>query len=252
MKQWRVRASEQSIFVMWSTEWARWVNVCTGIHPSPQSNEFCGKGIYPGQASVFISLLPDSSGVSGTLYSSTLCIFHIGWLFMFYVRLLGGEQLCGCCCILCKFEGENSFQWEEVEQNAKHGRNSTCKQTDRGLPQLLHYHNTQKQHLARRCRCSNFKSDWLDLQVLSFHSLWPPWPPFSLLTFGIKSVVGGLFYSQLLQTVPRSSGITFNHGNWFPLQVHLNLLKCAQTETQENQYTVWFYNWPDLLCDAEI
>lgn len=130
MKQWRVRASEQSIFVMWSTDWARWVNVCTGIHPSPQSNEFCRKGIYPGQASVFISLLPDSSGVSGALYSSALCIFHIGWLFMFYVRPLGGEQLCGCCC---EFEGENSFQWEEVEQNAKHGRNSTCKQTHRGL-----------------------------------------------------------------------------------------------------------------------
>lgn len=105
--QWNSRgweASEQSIFVMWSTDWAWWVNVCTGSHPSLQSNEFCRKGIYPGQAFLFISLLPDSSRVSSTLYSSALCIFHIGWPFMFYVRQLRGEQLCGHR-ILCKFRG---------------------------------------------------------------------------------------------------------------------------------------------------
>lgn len=80
------------------------------------------KGIYPGQASLFISRLPDSSRVSSTLYSSALCIFHIGSPFMFYVRQLRGEQLCGRR-ILSKFRGEcegegerereNSFQWEK-------------------------------------------------------------------------------------------------------------------------------------------
>lgn len=65
-------ASEQSISVMWSMDWAWWVNVCAGSHPSRQSNEICGKGIYPGQAALFIFLLPNSSGVLGTLYSSTL------------------------------------------------------------------------------------------------------------------------------------------------------------------------------------
>lgn len=66
------------------------------------------KGIYPGQASLFISLLPYSSRVSGTLYSSALCIFHIGSPFMFYVRRLGGEQLCGRR-ILQVLEGELIF-----------------------------------------------------------------------------------------------------------------------------------------------
>lgn len=60
------------------------------------------KGIYPGQAFLFISRLPDSSRVSSTLYSSALCIFHIDSPFMFYVRQLRGEQLCGRR-ILCKF-----------------------------------------------------------------------------------------------------------------------------------------------------
>lgn len=62
------------------------------------------KGIYPGQAFLFISRLPDSSRVSSTLYSSALCIFHIDSPFMFYVRQLRGEQLCGRR-ILCKFRG---------------------------------------------------------------------------------------------------------------------------------------------------
>lgn len=181
---------------MWSMDWAWWVNVCTGIHPSLQSNEFCRKGIYPGQASLFISLLPDSSRVSSTLYSSALCIFHIGSPFMFYVRQLRGEQLCGRR-ILCKFRGREKelISVGEVEQNAKRSKRSTCEQTgaaDQGLPQLLHYHNTRKQHLAC-CYCSNLKTDWQDLQVLSLSSPWPLWPPSSLSTFGVNSCVRGLF-----------------------------------------------------------
>lgn len=71
----------------------------------------------PGQAFFFISRLAHSSGVSSTLYSTALCIFHIESPFMFYVRQLRGEQLCGRR-ILCKFrererERENSFQWEK-------------------------------------------------------------------------------------------------------------------------------------------
>lgn len=49
----------------------------------------------------------------------------------------------------------------EVEQNAKRGARGTCERTgaaDQGLPQLLHYHNTQEQHLACWCR-SNLKTD---------------------------------------------------------------------------------------------
>ena len=117
-------ASEQSIFVMWSTNRARWVNVCSGSHPSPQSNEFCRKGIYPGQASLFISRLPDSSRVSSTLYSSALCIFHIGSPFMFYVRQLRGEQLCGRR-ILSKFRGR------ERERTHFSGRSGAECQTQR-------------------------------------------------------------------------------------------------------------------------
>ena len=118
-------ASEQSIFVMWSTDWARWVNVCTGSHPSLQSNEFCRKGIYPGQASLFIFPLPDSSRVSSTLYSNTRCIFHIGSPFMFYVRQLRGEQLCGRR-ILCKFRGRGRTHFG--------GRSGAECQTQRAVP----------------------------------------------------------------------------------------------------------------------
>lgn len=92
------------------------------------------KGMYPGQAFLFISRLPDSSGVSSTLYSTTLCIFHIESPFMFYVRQLRGEQLCGRR-ILWKFrrrerQSETERERElisvgEVEQNAKR----TCEQT---------------------------------------------------------------------------------------------------------------------------
>lgn len=49
----------------------------------------------------------------------------------------------------------------EVEQNAKRNERGTCEQTaaaDQGLPQLLHYHNTRKQHLAY-CHRSNLKTD---------------------------------------------------------------------------------------------
>lgn len=149
------------------------------------------KGIYPGQASLFISRLPDSSRVSSTLYSSALCIFHIGSPFMFYVRQLRGEQLCGRR-ILSKFRGgergRELISVGEVEQNAKRSERRTCEQTgaaDQGLPQLLHYHNTRKQHLAC-CYCSNLKTDWQDLQVLSLSAPWPPWPQSSLSTFGVK------------------------------------------------------------------
>lgn len=154
------------------------------------------KGIYPGQASLFISLLPDSSRVSSTLYSSALCIFHIGSPFMFYVRQLWGEQLCGHR-ILCKFRGRGRthFSGRSGAECQTRRERSTCEQTgaaDWGLPQLLHYHNTQKQHLAC-CYCSNLKTDWRDLQLLSLSSMWPLWPPSSLSTFGAKSNVGGLF-----------------------------------------------------------
>lgn len=76
----------------------------------------------------------------------------------------------------------------EVEQNAKHSKCTTCEQTgsaDRGLPQLLHYHNTQKQHLARCC-WRKLKPDWHDLQIVSSCSLWPLWPPSSLWNFAAK------------------------------------------------------------------
>lgn len=53
---------------------------------------------------LFISRLPDSGAVSSALYSSALCIFHIDSPFMFYVRQLGGEQLCGRR-ILAEFRG---------------------------------------------------------------------------------------------------------------------------------------------------
>lgn len=76
-----------------------------------QSNELRRKRIYPGQASLFISASLHCSRVSSTLYSSALCIFYIGPAFMFYVRQLRGEQLCGRC-ILCKLR-ENSFHWEK-------------------------------------------------------------------------------------------------------------------------------------------
>lgn len=91
---------------------------------SLQSNEFCRKGIYPGQASLFISLLPNSSRVSSTLYSSALCIFHIGSPFMFYVRQLRGEQLCGRR-ILCKFRGRERTHFS--------GRSGAECQTQRAL-----------------------------------------------------------------------------------------------------------------------
>ena len=96
------------------------------IQARSQTNS-AGTGIYPGQASLFISLLPDSSRLSSTLYSSALCIFHIGSPFMFYVRQLRGEQLCGRRS-LCKFRGRERelISAGEVEQNAKRSERGTC------------------------------------------------------------------------------------------------------------------------------
>lgn len=149
------------------------------------------KGMYPGQAFLFISRLPDSSGVSSTLYSTALCIFHIESPFMFYVRQLRGEQLCGRR-ILCKRqsetqrERENSFQWEKWSRMPNAPANKQELQT-KALPQLLHYHNTRRQHLAR-CHGGNLKTDWQDLQVLILCAPWPPIPPpSSLSTSAVKS-----------------------------------------------------------------
>lgn len=156
------------------------------------------KGMYPGQAFLFISRLPDSSGVSSTLYSTALCIFHIESPFMFYVRQLRGEQLCGRR-ILWKFrrrerqperERENSFQWEKWSRMPNAPANKQELQT-KALPQLLHYHNTRRQHLAR-CHGGNLKTDWQDLQVLILCAPWPhtpsiPPPQSSLSTSAVKS-----------------------------------------------------------------
>lgn len=120
---------------------------------SLQSKESCrrrrrGKkrkgGMYPGQAFLFISRLADSGGVSSTLYSTALCIFHIESPFMFYVRQLRGEQLCGRR-ILCKFRRREKERERglisvgEVEQNAKR----TCEQTVAARPRpCLSYYIT--------------------------------------------------------------------------------------------------------------
>lgn len=101
------------------------------------------KGIYPGQAFLFISRLPDSSRVSSTLYSSALCIFHIDSPFMFYVRQLRGEQLCGRR-ILAEFRGGEGelISVGEVEQNAKRGEAAVYLRTNRSCrprPCLSYY-----------------------------------------------------------------------------------------------------------------
>lgn len=121
-------------------------------------------GMYPGQAFLFISRLADSGGVSSTLYSTALCIFHIESPFMFYARQLRGEQLCGRR-VLCKFrrrerERERQrthFSGRSGAECQTHLRTNSCCKTE-ALPQLLHYHNTRRQQLARR-HGSNLKTD---------------------------------------------------------------------------------------------
>lgn len=85
------------------------IQACSQTNPAE-------KGIYPEQAFLFISRLPDTSGVSSTLYSSALCIFHIDSPFMFYVAYASsGENSCvgaaSSASLEDERERENSFQW---------------------------------------------------------------------------------------------------------------------------------------------
>ncbi len=97
-------ATELSIFVMQSVDGAPCVNVCTGIHPDLTSNPFHWKEDLSGAArSLSLFLYPFSLSFTSSMVLSlmsvlsftALCIFHIGFAFMFHLRQLKGEQLCG-------------------------------------------------------------------------------------------------------------------------------------------------------------
>lgn len=161
------------------------------------------KGMYPGQAFLFISRLPGSSRVSSILYSSSLCIFHIDSPFMFYVRQLRREQLCGRR-ILSYFRRrvrENSFQWEKWSRmpNADSVPANKQELQTKALLQLLHYHNTRRQHLALRTPVI-----WKQIDRIYKFSAYlrrdPPWPQSSLSTSAQKSC--RRLFSQEAQTLP--------------------------------------------------
>lgn len=162
-----------------------------------------------------------------------------------------GENSCVGATSSVSLEGERELiSVGEVEQNAKHSERSTCEQTgaaDQGLPQLLHYHNTRKQHLAC-CYCSNLKTDWQDLQVLSLSSPWPLWPLSSLWTFAVKWYVGGLFavvadfcrIIWLYVIMQIDCFLTWRIVWWF----------CGNGK--KKICIVWFYNWPYLVSYAKL
>lgn len=127
---------------------------------------------------------------------------------MFYVHQLRGEQLCGrtsSVSLVVEGEGElfffSFFLTGEVERNANMAgsvvylRTNGKKLQAETVPQLLHYHNTRKQHLAC-CYSSNLKTDWQDLQVLSLSITWPPWPLHLPINFSQEKIpdFGGLFH----------------------------------------------------------
>lgn len=106
-------------------------------------------------------------------YIPALCAFFIYARLLCFMYASSGENSCVGAASSVSLEGERELiSVGEVEQNAKRSERCTCEQTgaaDQGLPQLLHYHNTQKQHLAC-CYCSNLKTDCQDLHVLSLSS----------------------------------------------------------------------------------
>ena len=172
---------------MWSMDWAWWANVCTGSHPSPQSNEFCrNRNLSRAGLSLYLSPARQQQVIKHIIFQRSV---HFSYRLAFYVLCTPaqGENSCVGAAASVSLEGEreNSFRQEKWSRMPNAASAVPAKQTraaDQGLPQLLHYHNTRKQHLAC-CYCSNLKTDWRDLQVLSLSSLWPPWPLSSLSTF---------------------------------------------------------------------
>lgn len=72
-------ASEQSVFVMWSTDWARCVNVCTGVRP----HESCRKRNLSGAGlSLYLPPALQQQGIRRIIFQRSV---HFSYRLAFYV-----------------------------------------------------------------------------------------------------------------------------------------------------------------------
>ena len=145
---------------MWYADGVLWVNVWAGSHPRSAVKRIEEKeNLSRASFSLYYCLSPHSIRVSSALYSSSLCIFHIGPAFMFYVRQLRGEQLCGRCIL-----------WKLRERTHFTGRSGAECQTQPGRRLARQQHTTWIPSCTLDTNRNNGKQ-WLPEQLLHYHNV---------------------------------------------------------------------------------